>query len=203
MVNQKRGEIQMNRCRNFSLVLYQNENEKDMETLRYIINNFEYAYCTHDKDQWENDVVNEQGELIHKKGELKKEHTHVIINLKNARTIKSMTDELNINYIETCNFYATVRYLIHLGYPQKYQYSKQDIKTNMETRIENALKRDYNSEEQDARILLDFIFNKTNQGFLTFKELTQYALENDCLRELQKKSYFYNQFCDQTGFRRI
>lgn len=203
MVNQNKGEIQMNRSRNFSLVLYQNENEKDMETLTYIINNFEYAYCIHDKDIWENDVVNEQGEIVHKKGELKKEHTHVIINLKNARTIKSMTDELDINYIETCNFYASARYLIHLGYPNKYQYTAQDIKTNMETRINNALKRDYNSEEQDARILLDFIFKETNQGFLTFKRLTEFALENDCLRELQKKSYFYNQFCDQTGFRRM
>ncbi len=186
----------MKRARNFAIVLYPNESEKDKETLEYIINNFEYAYIEHDKDIWEED-----GEE-HKRGEKKKPHTHVLINLKNARSDESMKDELQVNYIETSNFYAYARYLIHLGYPNKYQYEKEKIITNMPTRIENALKREFNSEEQDARILLDFIFKETNKGFLTFRKLTEFALENDCLKELQKKSYFYNQFCDQTGFRR-
>lgn len=187
----------MNRTRNFALVLYPNENEKDLKTLEYIKNNFEYAYIEHNEDVWEEE--NEE----HKIGDKKKNHTHVLINLKNARSIKSMLEELEVSHIESCNFYAYTRYLIHLGYPSKYQYSRQDIKTNIPLRIENALKRDYNSEEQDSRILLDFIFSHTNQSFLTFKELTKYAMENDCLLELQRKSYFYNQFCDQTGFKRM
>lgn len=187
----------MKKSRNFSIVLYPNENEKDKKTLEYIIKYFEYAYIEHDKDIWEEDTEE------HKKGEKKKAHTHVLINLKNPRSIEAMKKELNIDYIETCNFYAYTRYLIHLGYNNKYQYSEKEIKTNMEIRINNALKREYNSEEQDARILLDYIFKESNGSYLTFRKLTEYALKNDCLKELQKKSYFYNQFCDNTGFKRF
>lgn len=192
----------MKKSRVFSLELYPEDNSH-MIILDYIKNNFEYAYILHDKDIHENDVVNENGELIHKKGDIKKPHYHVLITFKNPRYVDKLKEELNLKHIESANFYAYSRYLIHLGYPQKFQYKRQDIITNIDLRIDNALKRDYNSDEQDARILLDFIFKKCNEGFLTFRTLTEFAMENDCLRELQKKSYFYNQFCDQTGFRRF
>lgn len=193
----------MKRSRTFACELYPEDNDH-MQTLEYIKKHFEYAYILHDKDRHEEDVIEEDtGEIKYKKGELKKEHYHVLLYLKNARTDKSMLEELNLKHIETSNFYAYTRYLIHLGCPNKYQYSSNEIITNMNIRVNNALKRDYNSEEQDARILLDYIFKNTNGAFLTFRKLTEYALENDCLRELQKKSYFYNQFCDQTGFRRF
>lgn len=199
----------MKRSRTFALELYPDDSSH-MLILDYIKKYFEYAYILHDKDLHENDVIEEKtGILKYRKGDTKKPHYHVLISFKNARTDKSVLEELNQNgklnlvHIETSNFFAYVRYLIHLGYPSKYQYSINDIETNMSLRVNNALKRDYNSEEQDARILLDFVFKKENEGFLTFRMLTEYALENDCLRELQKKSYFYNQFCDQTGFRRF
>lgn len=191
----------MKRSRTFACELYPEDNDH-MQILEYIKKNFEYAYILHDSDKWENDVLDEEENIKYKAGEIKKEHYHVIISLKNARTDKSLLEELNIKHIETCNFYAYTRYLIHLGYPAKYQYSSNQIITNMQLRVNNALKRDYNSEEQDARILLDYIFSKTKEGFLTFRMLTEYAMENDCLKELQKKSYFYNQFCDKTGFNR-
>ncbi len=185
----------MKRSRTFALELYPEDNQH-IAILEYIKNNFEYAYILHDKDTYEEDTEE------HKKGEKKKPHYHIILAFKNARTIDSIKKELQIDYVMTCNFYAYTRYLIHLGTPQKYQYSSNDIITNISLRIENALKRDYDSQEQDARILLDYIFKKSNEGFLSFRMLTEYALENGCLKELQKRSYFYNQFCDQTGFRR-
>lgn len=184
----------MNRSRNFTLVLYPNENEKDLSTLTYIVNNFEYAYIEHNQDVWEEDTEE------HKKGEKKKPHTHVLINLKNARSVKSMLEELEVNHIESCNFYAYARYLIHLGYPNKYQYNSQDIKTNMSLRIENALKRDFNSEEQDSRILINFI--KSHQSALTFMQLVEFAMENDCLIELRRNTYMYKCLCDDIGFKR-
>lgn len=188
------------RC--YSLILYPNENEKDLKTLQYIVDNFDYAYIEHDKDIWEKDVFNDKGELIHKVGEPKKNHTHVIICFKNARYIDKLKEELEIDYIETCNFYASSRYLIHLGYPNKSQYLEEQIITNIYTRVHNALKREYNQSEQDTRILLDYIFQKSQQSFLSFKSLTEFAIENDCLIELKKNVYFYKSFCDESGFRR-
>lgn len=197
----------MKRSRTFVCELYP-EDKDHMKVLEYIKKNFQYAIILHDKDTYGKDIIDEDTkEIKHITEEIKKAHYHVLISLKNARTDKSMLEELNQDgklhfvHIETANFYAYTRYLIHLGYPAKYQYSANDIITNMSLRVNNALKRDYNSEEQDARILLDFIFAGNNQPFLTFRELTQFAIENDCLRELQRKSYFYTQFCNKNGYR--
>ena len=117
----------------------------------------------------------------------------MLIYFKNARSVDNVKKELNIQHLETCNFYAYTRYLIHKDNPKKHQYSKDHIHTNIETRIYNALKREYNSQEQDTRILLDYIYSR---NFTTFRDLTEFAIENDCLIELKRNTYFYNQFCD-------
>lgn len=190
--------------RNYTIVLYP-EDQTHVQALEYIKKQFSYAYILHNKDIWEKDNINENtGEIKNKKGDKKKEHYHVLITFLNARSQESVLEEIGLDngHIEPSSFYEMARYLIHLGYPNKYQYTIQEIKTNIYTRIENAIKREYNKEEEKSRILLDFIFKNTNQSILTFKKLTEFAMENDCLLELQKKSYFYNQFCDQTGFKR-
>lgn len=176
----------MSKSRTFALELYP-EDISHMSILEYIMQHYEYAFILHDKDVYE-DTTEE-----HMIGETKKPHYHVIISFKNARSIDSIKKELELKHVETCNFYAYTRYLIHLDSPKKHQYSKDEITTNMPTRIDSALKREYNSKEQDSRILIDYIFSR---NFTTFKDLVEYAMQNDCLQELQKKSYFYNQLCD-------
>lgn len=185
----------MKKSRTFACVLYP-EDEEQMKILEYIKINFEYAYILHNEDVWEEDTEE------HKVGELKKEHYHVLVYFKNARSIDSVKKELNIQHLETCNFYAYTRYLIHKDNPRKHQYSKEEIKTNIDTRIYNALKRDYNSQEQDTRILLDFIFSIRQQSFVTYKQLIEYAIENDCLLELKRNINFYRPLIDDNGFRR-
>lgn len=183
------------RC--FSLELYPEDNEH-CNILDYIISYFNYAYILHDKDKWEQDVIDKDtGEIIHKMGDLKKPHWHVIICFKNPRYIKKLKDELNLKHIETCNFYAYARYLIHKDNPKKYQYELSEIKTNMELRINNAINRDYEQSEQDTRLLYKYIQDK---NFVSFRSLTDFAIENDCLSELKKNVYFYKQFCDNGGF---
>lgn len=185
----------MAKSRTFALELYPEDNTH-VEKLEYIKKYFDYAYILHDKDKWEEDTEE------HKAGEIKKPHWHVIIAFKNARSVDSIKKELELAHVETCNFYAYTRYLIHKDQHQKYQYSEFDILTNMELRVMNALKRDYNSREQDTRILLDYIFSR-QASILSFKQLTEYAMQNDCLLHLQKNVYFYKQFCDDFGYRRI
>lgn len=192
------------RSRNYTIVLYP-EDETHVQALKIIKNQFSYAYILHNMDKWEKDKINENtGEIEYKKGDKKKEHWHVLITFPNARsdeTIKEILGNEKI-HIEKSSFYQMARYLVHKDNPNKWQYKNEEIITNMKDRIENALKREIQAEEEKAMILLDYIFQNTNQSILTFKQLTQYAIDNDCLTELQKKSYFYNQFCDNTGYRR-
>lgn len=187
----------MARSRTFALELYP-EDYMHVDKLEYIKNYFDYAYILHDKDKWEEETEE------HKLGELKKPHWHVIISFKNARSVDSIKKELELSHVETCNFYAYTRYLIHKDQPQKYQYSELEIVTNMELRIMNALKKDFNSKEQDTRILLDYIFSKQQYSFCTFKDLTIFAMENDCLLDLKRNTFFYKQFIDDNyGYRRM
>lgn len=194
------------RSRTFALELYP-EDKTHNDILYYIIQYYEYAFILHDKDIHEKDVVDEDtGEIKYKAGEKKKEHYHVIISFYNPRELNKVLKELqeigNINHIETCNFYAYTRYLIHLDNPRKYQYSREYIQTNMRLRIDNALKREYDSKEQKTRLLLDYI-RSFQGGYVTFNMLTDFALENDCLIELQRNTYFYKQYVDDFGFRRM
>lgn len=192
------------KSRNWTIVLYP-EDETHVQALEAIKNQFSYAYILHDKDKYEKDEMDENTkELKHKKGEPKKEHWHVLITFPNPRTENTIKEIIGNDkiHIEKSSFYQMARYLIHLDNPNKYQYKSQDIKTNMAERINNALKREYDKEEEKARMILDYIFSTTNQGFLTLRMLTEWCMENDCLQELQKKSYFYNQFCDKNGFNR-
>lgn len=186
------------RSRNFALELYPEDNTH-CDVLDYIISYFDYAYILHDKDVFDEDVIDGVGNLVHKKGDLKKPHWHVIISFKNARSDLKVKEELGIKHIESCNFYIYSRYLIHLDSPKKYQYNREDINTNMQMRIYNALERDYNFSEQETRLLYKYI---TERNFVTFRQLTDYAMENDLLLELKRNVYFYKQFCDESGYRR-
>lgn len=187
------------RC--FCFLLYPEDNSQ-MDILDYIGQNYEYAFILHNQDKWENDVIdNETGEIIYKKGDFKKPHYHVIICFKNARYLKKVQEDLGLSHIETCNFYAYCRYLIHLDEKDKFKYSPSEIITNIQARVDNALKREYNSREEDTRFLLDYI-KSFNGNYVTFRMLTDYALEHDCILELKRNVYFYRQFTDDFGFRR-
>lgn len=192
----------MAKFRTFACELYP-EDDEHMKILDYIKQHFEYAYILHDRDIWEEEKVDEDGVTIHNPGEKKKQHYHVILNFKNPRSLDKIKAELGLKHLETCNFYFYSRYLIHKDNPRKFQYNEDEILTNMKLRIHNALKRDYNSQEQDTRILLDFIYSKTSQSSLTLRQLTDFAMENDCLLDLKKNINFYKYFIDDIGFRRI
>ena len=187
----------MARFRTFACELYP-EDDSHMKILEYIITYFDYAYILHDKDCWE-----EESEEHHI-GDLKKPHYHVILSFKNPRSIDKLKQELGLKHLETCNFYLYSRYLIHKDNPRKFQYNEREIVTNMGLRIHNALKRDYNSQEQDTRILIDYIRFKQSNGFCYLNDLIDFAMNNDCLLDLKKNITFYRLLVDDNiGFRRL
>lgn len=186
----------MAKFRTFACELYPEDSEH-LKILEYIKKYYEYAYILHDEDVWEDDTEE------HKAGDKKKPHYHVVLNFKNARSIDKLKQELGLKHLETCNYYFYIRYLIHKDYPRKFQYDEKEIVTNMELRVHNALKRDYNSQEQDTRILLNYIYSQRSQAYLTLKQLTDFAMENDCLLDLKKNINFYRYFIDDIGYRRI
>lgn len=142
------------------------DNQKHMQALEYIKLNMQYAYILHDKD------INEDGEI-------KKEHIHVVIKFDNARDLKSVAKELNIeeNLISFMNsFKYAVRYLIHKDQQDKAQYNYEQITTNIIDLKKNF--KDESYEIEDMKKILGFIFSIDR--YLYTYEVLEYCLSNNC-----------------------
>lgn len=95
-----------------------------------------YAFIYHDRDVYEEDGENdENGELKHKKGDLKVPHFHVLVEFYHAtlfggvkRMFTTETDKPRIQAI--VDRQAKFEYLTHKRYPEKYQYSESEIVSN-------------------------------------------------------------------------
>lgn len=107
------------RYRLFSVILYTDSETYNINDVLFNIKALKYyAYIIHDKD-------------LNEKGEIKKEHYHVIIKLDNASTIQAISNKLGIpeNHVQHIkNERAYIRYLIHYDSADKYMYSLEDIK---------------------------------------------------------------------------
>ena len=187
------------RSRSFCMILYEDDSSH-MQLLDLIVERYNFAFIRHDKDIWSDDVIDENtGEIKYKKGESKKPHYHVVIDFPNPRSRKKVQEQLGIDFLMTCNFYFYIRYLIHEDDYDKYQYKKEEIETNMLERVYNAIGREYKKEEQETRLLYKHI---VEQNFITFRQLTDYAMEHGLIQELKKNTYFYKSFCDNPGYGR-
>ena len=85
-------------------------------------------------------------------GELLKSHTHVYLRLKSPRFRKPLADELGLpeNYLEECrNSKAFMQYMVHDGFPDKYQYDHD--------KVYGSLKHEFNkifiSSDEGSRVL--------------------------------------------------
>lgn len=173
------------RGKNWTITLYPEQgNEQDMITLDYITKNFNYAYILHDKD------------INKKTGELKKEHIHVVIKLENARALQSIAKELNIeeNRLEKVrNIRKIIRYLIHLDNKEKYQYEKEQIKTN----IWNEIEKYFQNETEGSEILSIYEYIYSIDRYLYFHEVLEYALYNNYYASYRRGANIINRIIEE------
>lgn len=171
------------RSENWTLTLY-TDNEADKRTLEYITKNFNYAYILHNKD------INKET------GEIKKEHIHVVIKLENARTIKSIAEELYIeeNRVEKVrNYRKMIRYLLHLDNKEKYQYNKEEIQSNVWETIEKYFKD--NTESGDIKEIFEYIYSIDR--YLYFHEVLEFVLYNNLYASYRRGNGIINKIIDE------
>lgn len=109
-----------------------------------------YSYCSilHTEDVYDHD----DAPAPDKVGQLKKAHWHVVLVLKNPRFRDPLAEELGIkaNYLEVCrNRDGALLYLIHDGYPNKYQYDPEQCQGSLAQAVLKLLADDTES----ARVL--------------------------------------------------
>lgn len=107
------------RSRNFGGVIYPDSESYDYEQVLIDGQNYfqEFAYILHDSDVDEN-------------GELKKAHIHWLGRRKNGVHLSTVAKVMGIevHHIEMLrNWHGSVRYLTHIDYPDKFQYSIDSI----------------------------------------------------------------------------
>lgn len=147
--------------RSFAGTLYPDSESYDCETLLSTIRSkfIDWAYILHDKD-------------VDKNGELKKPHIHWV-GRATPRCLSVVSNFLGLpeNDIEVVkNFDNMVMYLIHLNDIDKFQYSPDDVETNLPN-IGQLLRR-----QSEGQIVKDLASAKMQKSWY---DLVQYAVDID------------------------
>lgn len=137
------------RSKTFNLMLYPGEDKSHLKALEYIRANYDYAAICHDKDTFEEDIT--INDVLHKKGEIKKAHYHVVVKFKNAKWSTALASELEIaeNYIEVAHdLKRSLLYLIHFYDEDKYQYSVEDVEGTLKRRLKETISNEGKTESE-------------------------------------------------------
>ena len=154
--------------RSFAGTLYPDSESYDCETLLSTIRSkfIDWAYILHDKD-------------IDEKGELKKSHIHWV-GRATPRCLSVVSNFLGLpeNDIEVVkNFDNMVMYLIHLNDIDKFQYSPDDVESNLPN-IGQLLRR-----QSEGQIVKDLASAKMQKSWY---DLVQYAVETESYDVLRR-----------------
>lgn len=150
-----------------------------IERLKNALNNNaikDWAYIIHDKD-------------IDKDGNIIRPHYHIAVRLKNPRKLKHIAQWFDIepNFIEfgKGNYSDLLKYLIHENAPEKYQYSAEDVISNI----------DYEKEKnkKDGRERVEEIINGIVTGEIREYNYHEYidAVEFDKYRKSIDNAFRY------------
>lgn len=167
------------KSRKFCLLLYPLEDESHKKALQHIIDScYNYAYIEHNKDTDDDD-------------NLKKSHTHVVLEFDNPRWSTALSDELEVglNYIQQCrNKKFALQYLLHLNDDDKFLYSLDEVHGTLKKELSKMYKR-MNIEDDEILFyqLLDYINN--TRRFIAYHELQEFAVNNGYFSTL-RRSYW-------------
>lgn len=135
------------KVRDWFLELYP-DNESHRKAFDLIVSDFDHACILHDRDLGDN-------------GALKKAHWHIIVRCPHPRWMlpfaRFLGVELRFLY-PMDNIRNRVRYLIHLDSPTKFQYSPDDVITNIRPFVDKCfLDDEEDTEESKVLLIIDML----------------------------------------------
>lgn len=175
------------RTRNFCAVLYPDCAEH-MTAFETLLNDASIQLCgiLHDRDTY-----NEDSET-HKAGERKKEHYHLVIELKNPRTRNGMARELGVNKqaFEPCeSLKKSKRYLMHLDDDDKTLYELDEVFGN---NVESVVKLITGKEDENlsASRIIDYLDSCDHE--VTLRQLLRFCADNRLWALYRRAQYTFN-----------
>lgn len=156
------------------LLLYPEDNQAHKEALECLFKYYNVLAINHNQDVYLYDEFDEEGNLKHSAGELKKSHYHIMIQFQNARYISGVAKELDIeeHLIQKCSsFESYVVYMVHKDEPLKHQYEFKDLKGSLIDRAFRVLEVPETNEEKFFNIQ-NWIISHPNAQY---KDLGEYV----------------------------
>lgn len=166
------------RSRSYMFVLY-----PDNPAHEKIINDrlplYDATWILHDQD-------------VDDDGMIKKAHVHAVVHFQNARRLSGVAQEVGLeeNLIEVVNdYYGALRYLVHDGLPNKYQYDPDSVQGNVSSFRKSLIVRREVSET--LPVIFSYIDNK---GMVSMRDVARFCIENDlielyCSKNMVIKNY--------------
>lgn len=197
--NSKRSTKSKSRL--FCLLLYPEENNAHQEALNCLFKYYNVLAICHNQDVYLYDEFDENGNLKHSSGELKKPHYHIMIQFQNARYISGVAKELDIeeHLIQKCSsFESYVLYMVHRDEPLKHQYVVSDLKGNLIDKAVRILECPPTKEEQFF-LIQDWILSHRDAKYY---QLGDWVVSHGCFDIFMRyqsyfKEVFYEQKCSQ------
>lgn len=166
------------RSRNWNMVLYPDD-PTHLDCMTKLSRGYQFVAIKHDKDTWEDGESD-----IHEAGTPKKEHWHVILKFPQARWQHAIASDLGIaeRHIEQCrSFEGSALYLLHSGFPEKYQYDPDELFGPLTPAVLKLLETDV---DQNVRVrnLLELI--KAQKKPIDEWDLIELATDNGMIGDL-------------------
>ncbi len=181
-------ELDKARTRNFCALLYP-DCDAHISAFNELMGNENYKVCgiLHNRDTYEEDSE------THKAGEPKKEHWHLIIELKDTKTRTALAKKLGINKeaLEPCeNLKASKRYLIHADNDDKALYELSEVFGNNADSVIKLVEGREN-ENISAKRIVEFIAEY--DGYLSATVLGRFCYSNQLWSAYRRASYIFNE----------
>lgn len=183
------------RSRTHMLLLYP-DNEQHAEAIEKIKQSYDYAMCLHDRDCWT--AEDEKKDPAKVAGALKKKHYHVVLRFKNDTWSSAIIKDLGIehNYIEDVKrFDNALKYLIHYDDIDKVQYSVDEVKGNLKTRLIEAINKGMESEGERVTDLINYI--KIQDEYITITDFAVYCASNGYWAEFRRSASILLKIIDE------
>ena len=177
-----RGRVHM-------LLLYP-DNVQHMEAMQKISKSYDFGAILHDKDYWTEEDEKKNPE--HKKGDLKKEHFHVIIRTQNATWNTALCKELGIEekFCEQAkNIDNALQYLIHYNDTDKATYAIDEVFGSLKTKLTESINKVAKSEGEKVVELIQFI--KDYNGKLSITVFAEYCAKNGYWAEFRRSGAIF------------
>ena len=179
------------RSRVHMLLLYP-DNEQHVKAVEKIKQSYDYALILHDKDYFTEDT--EQ----HVRGELKKEHWHIVLRFNQAVWSTAICKELGIehNYIENVKrFDNAIQYLIHYNDSDKAQYTVEEVQGNLKQKLVESINKVEKSESEKVVELIEFIERQENR--ISIKAFASYCASQGYWSEFRRSATIFIKIIDE------